>query len=162
MCSHAEGQTSQRTECSKIGRFKGSAVSIHHRQFVVAVGTGSAVARQVLKNRKDAASLQTISYCFGNNRNLAWLLAIGAVADDRIAICHRHVHDRQAVDIDAQRPKVGRDQMAREPRGRDAGSRLTVIKFAVERPGRIGGPIRRPKPLDAATFLIHKDGGLPP
>ena len=79
----------------------------------MAVGTGSAVAWHVLKNRKDAASLQTLSYCFGNSRNLARLTAIGAVADDRIATHHRHVRDRQTVHIDAQRPKVGRDQMAR-------------------------------------------------
>jgi hypothetical protein len=49
-------------ERRKIGRFKSSAVGIHHRQLVVAVGSGAAVARQVLEYRKDPARLKSLSW----------------------------------------------------------------------------------------------------
>ena len=58
MGGHAERQAGQRPESGKIGPFQRCAVGIDHRQLVVAVGGGAAVARQVLDHRQDAAGLR--------------------------------------------------------------------------------------------------------
>ena len=60
MRGHAERQAGERPEGGEIGRFQRRAVGVDHRQAVVAVGGGAAVARQVLEHRQHAAGQQAL------------------------------------------------------------------------------------------------------
>ena len=119
------------------------------------------MARQVLEDRQDAAGKQALGHGAGNGRNLARFRAIGAVADDRIVAVDRHVGNRQAVDVNADGPEIGGDQMTGQPRRRQAGGRIAVINRAVAGAGRIDRPMRRPKPRHPAAFLIDQNGRFP-
>ena len=117
-------------------RFQGRAVGIDHRQLVVAVGGGAAMARQVLEHRQDAAGQQALGDGAGDGRDLARLGAVGAVADHRVAARDRHVGQRQAVDVDAERA-AGRPRSGGRPSRAAArpDGRLAVVELAVAAPG---------------------------
>ncbi len=104
MCGHAERQAGQRPESREIGALQGCAIGIDDRQLMVAVGRGAAMTRQVLKHREYAAGLQALGDRLGDGRDFAGLATIGTVANHRIAAGNRHVGNRQAVDVDAERP----------------------------------------------------------
>ena len=74
MRRHPERQARQRTESREIDGLKGGAVHINDGQLVVAVGGGSAMARQVLQHRENPTCLQPLRYSFRDGRNLAWLV----------------------------------------------------------------------------------------
>jgi hypothetical protein len=102
MCSHAEWQPGKGPEGRKIGGLKGCAVGIDHRQPVVAVGGCAAVPGQVLEHREYAAQLQAFRNGFGDGRDLFGLAAIGTITYDLIATRHRHISNRQTVNVDAK------------------------------------------------------------
>ena len=77
----------------------------------------------MLEHRQDAAFQQPRRDRAGNGRHFAGFRAIGAVADDRIGLRNRDVGNRQAIDIDTQSRKIGRDQAGAEPRRGKAGVR---------------------------------------
>ncbi len=120
MGGHAQRQILQGTECGKIGRLQSGAVGVHHRQLQVAVGGGAAVAGDVLEHRQHAAVGEARGDGSGDRGDLFRRLAIGAVADHGVGAADRHVGKRQAVDVDAERQKVGGDQPGAEPGGSEA------------------------------------------
>ena len=66
----ANGKSFQRTECGEIGGLQRCAVGVHHRQLVVAVGVGAAVAGDVLEHRQHAAVRQALGDGGGDRRDL--------------------------------------------------------------------------------------------
>ena len=148
VCRHAEGQACQRAERGEIGGLKGRAVRVDHWQPVMTVGCRPPMARQVLQHRENATCLQALGNGLGNSRHLAGLAAIGAVADNGVGAFQGNVGQRQAIDIDAERRKVGRNQMAGEPCGGNAGGRLAVVEVPIARSRGISRPNRRAEPLD--------------
>ena len=161
MCGHAERQAGERLESGEIGRFQGGAVGIDHRQLVMAVGVGAAVAGQMLEHGQNAAGHEPLRDRAGDGRHFARLHAVGPIANHSVAPGHGDVRQRQAIDVDADRGKIGGDQVAGQPRRRDPGRRFAVIKLAVAGAGRIDRPLRRPEALDTAAFLVHQHGRLP-
>jgi hypothetical protein len=120
------------------------------------------MARQVLQDRENTTCLQALGNGLGNSRHLAGLIAIGAIANDRVGTFQGHIGERQAINIDAERRKVGRNQVAGEPRSSNTGGGLKVVEVPIARAGRISGPSWRPEPLDAPPLLIHQNGRMPP
>ena len=87
-------------------------------------------------------------------------VAIGAVADHRIGAGNRHVGDRQAIDVDAERRKIGGDQAGAKPRRGEARVAIAVVERAIGGAGRIGRPVRRTKALNPAALLIDQHRGV--
>mgnify|MGYP001586967502 CR=1 FL=1 len=161
MCGHAERKVAKRSEGGEIGLLQGGPVGIDHRQSGVAVGGGAAMARQVLEDRQDAAGQQPLGDGFGDVGDFGNVGTIGPVPDHRVAAGNRNIRDRQAVDVDAERMQIGRDQASGKSGGGDTGGGNTVIKLAVARSRRIGRPMRRPEPLHPAALLVHQHGRFP-
>ncbi len=125
------------------------------------VGGRAAVAGQMLYDGKNAAGLQTLRDRPSDLGHFARLTAVSPVANHRVASGNRNVGNRKAIDVYAERPEVGRDQMAGKARCRDAGSWFPVIELAVFGTRRVTRPMGRSEPLHAAALLIHKHGRFP-
>ena len=124
------------------------------------VGGRAAMAGHVLENRQDAPIAQSLRDSAGNGRHFPRLGAIGAITDHRICPGARHIGDRQAIDVDAQRRKIGGDQAGAEPGGGKAGVTIPVVERAIGRARRIARPVRRTKALNAPALLVDQDRGL--
>jgi hypothetical protein len=128
---------------------------------VVTVGGGPAVSGQMLHDWKDAAGLKALGNRPRNLRYFTRLTPISPITDDRIASGNRNVGNRKAINVDAERPQIGRDKVAGKARCRDAVGWRPVIEFAVPGARRVARPKWRSKPLHAAPFLIHEHGRFP-
>ena len=162
MGGHAERQAGERPEGGKIGLFQRGAVGIDHRQPVVAVGGGAAVARQMLEHRQNAAGQQALA---------RWRRQSPPPCPAR---CHRR--GRRSPDRrrrPAHRQSAGNRRRCRATprssaikcpaklRRRKAQGRISVVERAIARARRIGRPMRRAKPLHPAAFLVDQNGRLP-
>ena len=116
------------------------------------------MAGDMLEHRQNAAGHQAVGHGCGDGGDLGGIGAIGTVADHIVRSCRRHVRQWQAVDVDAERGKISRDQPRAEP-GRPQPFRLVAIeKRAIGRARRIDRPMRRPQPLHPSAFLVDQDG----
>ena len=102
MRGHRHRKRRERPKSGKIRRFENRPIGVDDRQLGVAVGGRAAMAGNVLEYRQNAAVRQALGDRAGNSGDLVGLGAIGPIADHRIGASHRHVRDRQAIDIDAQ------------------------------------------------------------
>ena len=120
----------------------------------------SAVARpwpgMCLSTGKTPPSARPSAMAPSDGRDLVRRRAIGAVADHPVGAGDRHVGERQAIDIDAERGEVGRDQPGAEPRRGKARVRIAVVERAIGRARRIGRPMRRAQALHPAALLIDQ------
>jgi hypothetical protein len=128
----------------------------------MAVGGGAAVAGKMLEHRQHTAVGQPGRDRARDGRDLGGGVAIGAVADHRIGVAHRHVGNRQAVDRDAERRQVRRDQPPAQLRGRQPEAAVTFVQARIGCARRIGGPLRRTQPLHPSTFLVDQDRSIQP
>ena len=83
-------------------------------------------------------------------------VAIGAVADHGIGAARRHVRDRQAIDVDAERQQVAGDQAGAEPGGGEALGHVAVVDPPVGGAARINRPMRMTQPLHPSAFLVDQ------
>ena len=74
------------------------------------------MAGQMLYHRQDASGLKTFGDRPGDSGDLAGLLAVGAIANNRIAAGCGNIGDWHAINVNTQRSQVGGDQMTGEPR----------------------------------------------
>ena len=156
MCGHAERQVGERPERREIGGVEFLASRFNHRQSLVAVHRRPAVAGQMLQHRQHAAIHQPRGDRAGKRGHLVGRIAIGTVTDDCVGAGHRHIGERQTVDIDADVEEIAGDQPAAQSRGRKPDCVIPFVQAAVHRAGRIGRPMRRAEPLHAATLLIDQ------
>ncbi len=108
-------------------------------------------------HRQDVAGKQPIRRGTAERGDDLSVIAIGPIADDRVAARHRDIEDRQAIDIDAERSEI----IGHDPRREAHEPDLLVERQAAfpELPrGWIGPPPRRSKPLHAAALLIDENG----
>ena len=149
----------QRTECGEIGGFERRAVGVHHRQPLVAVGGGAAVAGDVLEHRQHAAVQQPL----GDGRGDA----------PRPCPASRHRRGRRSP---RRRRATGTSASGRQstlmPSGRRSAAisrapsraaaspaaRIAVVEPPIGRAGRIGRPVRRAEALHPAALLVDQDG----
>ena len=94
----ASGRNAAKSVASSVARS-----AVDHRQPLMAVGRRAAVAGQVLEHRQHAALQETVRNRSGNGRDLRGRVAIGAVADHRVGTRDRHIGERQAIHVDAER-----------------------------------------------------------
>ncbi len=87
-------------------------------------------------------------------------LPVGAVADHRVGTVDRDVGERQAVDVDAERQEVGRDQPRAQAGTRKGRRRIDVVEAAIGGSGRVDGPVGRPEPLHTAALLVNQNRHL--
>jgi hypothetical protein len=92
----------------------------------VAVGRGTAVAREVLKNRKNAAGHQTLSEGPSEDGHLSRFIAVRTVTDYGIGAGGRHVRDGRAIDVNPELRQVIRNKLPPQPRGGKATGRIAV------------------------------------
>ena len=152
MCGHAERQARQAAGTPRNPSASSVvAVGLDDRQALVAVRRRAAVAGQVLHHRQHAAIQQPARHRAGNGGDLVRTRAVGAVADHRSWPCDRHIGERKAVDVDAERLQiVQRSAGAPSRAAARAGRGIAIVKFAVGGAGRIsgqcGGPSRCTRP----------------
>ena len=89
-------------------------------------------------------------------RDLVRRLAVGAVADHAVGAAHRHVGQRQAIDVDAERLEIGRDQPRAEPGRPQALSPCRARRARhrprrADRPASAAGPRRCTRPPSWST-----------
>ncbi len=82
--------------------------------------------------------------------------AIGAITDDRVQAFRRGVEDRQAIGVDADLSQIVGDKPRAEP-GKPLGLRGVGAGQFKTGGCRIGAPMRRTEPLNAAAFLINEN-----
>ena len=110
----------------------------------------------MLENREHTASEQSIRCRARDVRDLLRALAIGAIPDDAARAGHGDIGNRQAIDVDADRSEIGGHQIGAEIGGSAALDRIVIPDSAINRARRVRGPVRRPKPLDTAAFLVDQ------
>src|ERR1700688_420433 len=101
---------------------------------MVAVGTGAAMARQMLEHRQDAAGLQSLRYRSRYGRDLAGLGSIGPVADHRVAAGGRNVCQRKTVNVYPENVQICCNQAASKPRSGQSNGLLPVIQRSIAGP----------------------------
>ena len=144
--SFASGRNAAKSVASSVARSASTT-----GQLLVAVGRGAAVAGDVLEHRQHAALHQPCGDraprsprpCRACRRRRGRRSPVGAR--------DRHVGERQAVDVDAERRQIGGDQPRAEPRGFEARRAVAVVEPAVDRRpadrlGQCGGPSRCTRP----------------
>ena len=85
MRGHAHRQGRERPESGEVGRLEFRARGVDHRELKVTVRRRPAVTRQVLEHRQYAAGHQARGDRPANGRDLLRRVAVGTVADYRIA-----------------------------------------------------------------------------
>ena len=110
----------------------------------------------MLEHRQDPAGQQAVSHRPRQQGHLLRGVPISSIANDGIRAGDGHIGDRQAIHIDSDRREIGGDQPGAEIRGLYPLRRAAVVDAAVGGTGRIGRPMRRSEPLDAAAFLVHE------
>jgi hypothetical protein len=127
----------------------------------MAVDAGASVTGHVLEHRQDAAAAQPLGDGCADGGDFRRALAVGTIADDRVGSRQGEVGERHAVDIDADRGEIRRDQPRAEPRRRQPELRRAVVQSAIDRAGRIIlRPMRRPQPLHPPAFLVDQHGSI--
>ena len=108
----ASGRNAAKSVASSVARSVSTTGSV-----AVAVGGGAAVAGDVLEHRQHAAGRAGLRRPRARSPRPCRRVAVGAVADHRVGAGDRHVGERQAIDVDADRREIGGDQ-ARAETGR--------------------------------------------
>ncbi len=158
MGRHRQRHVRQGLERREIPTVEGREIRMHHRQVVVAVGKGPAVARHVFDHRQHAPGQHAFGRGPAELGHCRRIVRIGPVADDVVGTGHRHVQHRQAVHVDPDRlqvmrhqPRAQPDQLARRQRV------IHCLQIGLAR--RIFRPVRRPHPLHPAALLVDQDRG---
>ena len=73
---------------------------------------------------------------------------------------HGHVEDGQAIDVDADREKIMRDEARAEAGQLPPDERIVGVEPPIGAPGGIFWPVRRAHPLHAPALLVDQDGRL--
>ena len=118
-------------KAAKSRSFELLAGRLDHRQPLMAVGIGAAVAGDVLEHRQHAARHQARRHRAADRGDLLRRAAIGAVADHGIGAARRNIGDRQAVDVDSERQEIAGDQPRAETRGGQALRHVAVVDPSV-------------------------------
>ncbi len=160
MRGHRDRQVAEPPERFEIGALQLGARSLDHGQRLVAIGPRPPMPRNVLDDRQNPARDQAFG---GGARELSHdldLHAVGAIADDAMALGQPQVGDRHAIDGDAECRKLGGDQPRPEPCRRHPARPVAAVGVAKPRRGRKIRPLRRRKALHPPAFLIDQHGGL--
>ena len=176
MCGHPQGKFRERPERREIACLQGGAIG----RRPPAGDDGCRRSRghgpgMCLSTGSTPPSIRPSATAAPIAATLVGRRAVGAVADHRIGLAHRHVGERQAVDVDAERDEIARDQPRAEPRGReplargrgrrsrrrrrraDSSASAAARAAAPARPPGRSAPARCARPLSrsAATRRAH-------
>ena len=132
---------------------------IDARQAEVAVEGGAAMAGNVLHHRQDPAGEQPVRHRASDRRDLVRIVAVGAVADDRVGLVPRHVEHRRTIDVDAGGAELVGDQPVAQAHRRDAPRPVREPPAFVERRQPLA-PRRPAQAGDAAALLVDQHRGV--
>ena len=87
---------------------------------------------------------------------IIWAVRQATMFHDRISAGHRHVGERQAVDVDPQHCEVGCNKTRAELGSRKTGILVSIVQSSVGGARRIRRPMRQSKPLHPPALLIDQ------
>lgn len=116
---------------------------IDHRQILMTVHQGAAMAGDVLDHRADAALHQAVHEGFGQYRDGVRRLTESAVADDGIGTRLRYVQNRRAIDGHANVRQFMGDQAAAQMTGFEPPLRVLGVEVRIRLGGGKFGPVGR-------------------
>ena len=123
----------------------------------VGIRRGPPVAGYVLHHRQHATLDQPFDNRAPERHDRRWVASIGAVADNVVRTCDRHIQHRHAIDIDAQFGQVVGDQSGIKV-CRLAGCILRrSINISEARRSGTFAPLRRFEARHTASFLIDQN-----
>jgi hypothetical protein len=152
---HPQGHIRQRPEGRKIDRLQFVPRGLHNGQGLVAVGSGPAVAGDMLDHGQHATREKPLGGGTPERGDGSRIVRIGAVADDVVGAGNGHVEDRQAIHVDPDRPEIMGDQT--RAKIRHVPLRAPGIRSVVGAAGRVAAPMRRAHALHAPALLIDED-----
>ena len=122
-------------QCAKRGKIMGGerlARRADARQFQMAVGSGTAMAGNMLDDGKHAAGDEPLRGRPAADRDRVGRVPVGPVRDHRIGAGNGNIEHRKAIDRDAERSQVMRDEARPEP---DGGAAQQEVGNAGKAPG---------------------------
>ena len=115
-----------------------------------------AMAGQMLHDWNDSAGEQPVGLGAAQRHDRLHGRRKGAITDHAVRARGWNVEYRCAIDVDAERREIGRQQAAIEPAGHHRRRRIAGVELTEDRGGRRQAPVRRPQPLHAPAFLVDQ------
>ena len=140
----------------KVGRRQLGAALGDDGQRQMAVGRRASMSGDVLDHGHDAAGDEALADGLGQRDHLLDAAPVGAVADDVVGACDRHIEHRRAVGIDAELGEIGGQEARCLERRHHRRRVIARVERAVGGGGRQRAAQRRPQPLHASAFLVDQ------